>query len=232
MPMVRKFSYSGNAEYVENGAGLVDARGYSGSFNTEFESSDVFNVTFNHDFDFIRQPFTPSGSPAPIGVGGYAYNSMSAAYTFGAQRRVSGSLTFQGGQYYDGTIRSVTFGAGGGGFQSSRITLHTRLAVEPTVTYTEVRRPAGNFITRLARTRVDYGFSPLMFFSGLFQYSSADRAFSTNLRFRWEYAPGSELFLVYTDERDMTDDRFATPTTVRGLRNRALVVKVNRLFRY
>jgi hypothetical protein len=79
---------------------------------------------------------------------------------------------------------------------------------------------------------VDYGFSPLMFASGLVQYNSADRAFSTNLRFRWEYAPGSELFLVYTDERDVRDDRYATPTTVRGLKNRAIVVKISRLFRY
>jgi hypothetical protein len=104
--------------------------------------------------------------------------------------------------------------------------------VEPTFSITSVDRPAGSFTTRLARTRVDYGFSPLMFVSALLQYSSADRAFNTNLRYRWEYAPGSELFLVYTDERDLTDDRYATPTTVRGLRNRTFVVKVNRLFRY
>ena len=82
------------------------------------------------------------------------------------------------------------------------------------------------------RARVDYGFSPLMFVSALLQYNSADRAFSTNLRFRWEYAPGSEIFLVYTDERDTTSDRFVPPPTVRGLKNRAIVVKINRLFRY
>ena len=71
-----------------------------------------------------------------------------------------------------------------------------------------------------------------MFVSALVQYSSADRAVSTNLRFRWEYLPGSELFLVYTDERDRTDDRLMTPTTVRGLKNRAFVVKINRLLRF
>ena len=57
-------------------------------------------------------------------------------------------------------------------------------------------------------------------------------AFSTNLRYRWEYAPGSEIFVVYTDERDMTEDRFVTASTVRGIKNRAFVVKVNRLFRF
>jgi hypothetical protein len=84
----------------------------------------------------------------------------------------------------------------------------------------------------LWRTRIDYGFSPLMFASALLQYNSADRAVSTNLRFRWEYRPGSELFIVYTDERDTTPERNATPTTVRGLKNRAFVVKMNRLLRF
>jgi hypothetical protein len=71
-----------------------------------------------------------------------------------------------------------------------------------------------------------------MFVSALVQYNSADRAVSSNLRFRWEYAPGSEVFLVYTDERDATPDGLTTPTTVRGLKNRAFVVKVNRLLRF
>ena len=71
-----------------------------------------------------------------------------------------------------------------------------------------------------------------MFASALLQYTSSDRAFSSNLRFRWQYRPGSELFVVYTDERDLTDARLALPTQVLGLRNRAFVVKVNRLLRF
>jgi hypothetical protein len=113
----------------------------------------------------------------------------------------------------------------------SRVSFNRHLSVEPTYSISRVERPSGAFTTRLARTRVDYGFTPLMFASALVQYNSADRAVSTNVRYRWEYAPGSELFLVYTDERS-TDDPTAPPTIVRGLRNRAFVVKVNRLLRY
>jgi len=58
------------------------------------------------------------------------------------------------------------------------------------------------------------------------QFSSADNAFSSNLRFRWEYLPGSEIFFVYTDERDTTASGFPL------LRNRAFVVKINRLLRF
>jgi len=171
------------------------------------------------------------GSTSPIARGAYGFSDVSLSYAFGAQRRASGTVKVQAGEFYDGTIRSITIGPGST-MAPARIAVFKRLAVEPTFTVTRIERPSASFTTRLVRARVDYGFTPLMFASGLVQYNSADRAFSTNLRFRWEYAPGSELFLVYTDERDVRDDRYATPTTVRGLKNRAVVLKISRLFRY
>ena len=65
-----------------------------------------------------------------------------------------------------------------------------------------------------------------MFVSGLFQYSSGAETLSTNLRLRWEYSPGSELFIVYTDEHTTVGPR--SP----ALNNRALVIKFNRLLRF
>ena len=37
--------------------------------------------------------------------------------------------------------------------------------------------------------------TPLMFTSALVQYNSSRNAVSTNIRFRWEYQPGSERFI-------------------------------------
>ncbi|MGH7696261.1 MAG: hypothetical protein ACRENH_14855 [Gemmatimonadaceae bacterium] len=229
---VRKFTWNASAEYVENGAGQVDTRVLSGGFVTEFQTSDQISISATRNYEFIRAPFTPAGSPAEIPVGGYTFSDVSASYTFGAQRRASGAIIVQAGEYYDGTIRSVTIGGTGGGFSPSRVSFNKHLSVEPTFTISRIERAAegGSFTTRLARARVDYGFTPLMFASGLLQYNSADRAVSTNVRFRWEYAPGSELFLVYTDERSTGET--VAPPTVRGLRNRAFVLKVNRLLRY
>jgi hypothetical protein len=60
----------------------------------------------------------------------------------------------------------------------------------------------------------------------LVQFSSADQSVSANVRFRWEYRPGSEIFVVYTDERH-------TQLLRRGeLKNHAFVVKINRLFQF
>ena len=78
-------------------------------------------------------------------------------------------------------------------------------------------------------TRINYAFNPRMFFSELVQYNSARNSFSNNFRFRLEYSPWSEWFIVYTEERGTTPLR---PGRFTDLRNRRFVVKFNRLFRY
>ena len=225
---VRKFTYQGMFDYYVNGAGSLETRVEGGSFNTEFENSDQFAVAATREYELLQRPTPIAGVTWPAGR--YAFTSGQVSYTLGAQRRVSGTLSLQAGQFYGGTITSI-------GYTPSllipaRISVLKQFSIEPTIQVNRVESSSGNFTTKLYRTRLDYGFSPLMFASALLQWSSADRAFSSNLRYRWEYRPGSELFVVYTDERDTTSDLLARPGLVRGLKNRAFVVKINRLLRF
>jgi hypothetical protein len=45
------------------------------------------------------------------------------------------------------------------------------------------------------------------------------------VRLRWDYRPGSELFVVYNEQRDTRARDFP------GLATRAIILKVNRLLR-
>ncbi len=217
---VRKFSFQGDIEYFENGAGALETRVQSGRFNTEFENSDQFTLTVNRNFEALFLPFAvrPGVSIAP---GGYGFTDAQVSYQLGAQRRVSGTLSLQRGGFYDGTITVASYSGG-------RVSVSERFSLEPSVSVNQVDLPAGDFTTTLLRSRVDYGFSPRMFASALLQYNTSDKLFSSNVRFRWEYRPGSEIFLVWTDEHD-------TLRRVNGggsLRNRAFVAKVTRLLRF
>ena len=68
--------------------------------------------------------------------------------------------------------------------------------------------------------------TPLMFVSALLQYNSGSNSVAANVRLRWEYRPGSELFVVFNEQRD------TVTRTLPSLTNRALVFKINRLFRW
>ena len=108
----------------------------------------------------------------------------------------------------------------------TRVNVTPRFSLEPNHSINWVDLPGGSFTTRLVGSRVTYTMTPLMFASALLQYNSSNNRVSTNLRLRWEYRPGSELFVVYNEERDTVAPRFP------DLQNRALIVKINLLFRF
>jgi hypothetical protein len=215
---VRQFTFEGSLEYIEDGAGRLESRQQSGGFNIEFESSDQASIEGARYYDRLVEPFEVSRGVL-VPEGGYTFSNFTARYVLGQQRRASGTLAFQAGHYYDGDIRAVTV-------SGARVSITPQLSVEPGISVNHIDVPGGAFTTQVLRARTDFAFTPRMFASGLFQYGSSDRTFTSNVRFRWEYRPGSELFVVYTDERD---------TAALGggaLRNRAFVVKINRLWQF
>jgi hypothetical protein len=214
---VRKFTAEGTIDYFLNGNGSVETRTQTGRFNTEFESSDqvAFEVSDNYEALFV--PFNVGGGVV-IPRGGYNFTDATVSYTMGQQRRFTGTVALQAGEFYDGTITALTL-------SSARYAILKQFSLEPSLSLNRIELPYGQFSTELVRLRSDYAFSNRMFVSALVQYGTADNTFSSNIRYRWEYIPGSEFFLVWTDERD------TRPNSI-GLRNRAFVVKLTRLLRF
>src|SRR5262249_8992170 len=150
----------------------------------EKQNSDQFEIAANNSYELLVQPFAIARG-VTIKPGGYAFKDVIATFTGGAQRHISGAVALQVGNFYAGTIRSVSY-------TRTRINVNRELSLEPTIQINWIDLPEGSFTARLLRTRVDYSFSPRMFVSGLLQYNSSDTSFSSNLRLRWEYRPGSE----------------------------------------
>ena len=219
MKGVRRFIYQGSTEYIGDGAGeLVQLRESVGSFAIELLNSDKLTVSYVRDYEFIPRPFTiATGVIVP--VGGYDYQTGQVSYLFGAQHRPSGTLSFREGSLYGGARKTLELSGG-------RLDFPPHFAVEPSLSANWVSLPWGDFTSIVATARTIYTMTPRMFTSALIQYNSSIQTFSTNARFRWEYRPGSELFVVYSDGRDTLPKGFPE------LINRAFVVKINRLFRF
>ena len=221
---IRQLTFEGSFNYLENArAGFVESRDGGGRLQIELENSDRFSVNFTDNYENLTEDASISGATIPAGR--YEFQDAEVSYTFGPQRRISGSLSARRGTFYGGEIMSLGLGRG-------RIEVLPQLSVEPSVEFNWIDLPdqqafAGEFNQHVARTRVTYSLTPRTFLSGLVQFNFGSETVSGNFRFRWEWAPGSELFVVYTEERN-TDvlDRWS------GLSNRGLVVKVNRLLRF
>ena len=213
---IRKYVYDASLDYIENVAGRLESRERAAEFALEFQSSDRLSLNYTNSFEFVPRPF-PIGSVI-LSVGAYSFDTVRVGYSIGQQRPVAANLTAEYGTFYNG--HKTTFSAARG-----RVPITNQLSVEPTYSFNHVTLTEGEFITHLVGSRVTYSMTPLMFVSALLQYNSGIDTVSTNARFRWEYQPGSELFVVYNEERNTLTRSFPY------LNNRSFIVKINRLFR-
>jgi len=218
IPSVRKFSWDASVDYYETGAGRIESREQQLRFNAEMASSANYSASYTRSHEVLVEPFRiASGVFVP--VGDYDFSSFRASIQFPQQYLVSGTVAVERGSFYGGTLTSLNL------FQG-RAVVSNQFSLEPGVSMNWIDLPGEEQVRQtLLRSRADFAFTSRMFASALVQYNAIDKTLSSNLRYRWEYEPGSELFVVWTDERD-------TQPGGTGLRNRALIFKITRLLRY
>ena len=216
--LVRKYWWTASYDRIASAAGRLESRTIHADFETEYHSGDRLGISYDRRYEFLPAPFRIAPG-VTVPVGGYPFDNIRASYGFGQQRVVAGTVFVERGSFYSG--EKTTFGVSGG-----RVALSSLLSVSPSCSINQVTLPEGAFTNRLVAARVVFTATPLMFTSALIQYNSAANSLSANVRFRWEYQPGSEMFIVYNEERDPRLGGFP------ALLNRGLIVKINRLFRF
>ena len=216
-PRIRKHTFEVDLDHIVGGDGALESRRAAAAYQLELNNNDQWSVDYGHNYELLRQPFDVVPGRR-IAAGGYEFADLRTVYQFGPQRRVSGSATFATGAFYDGRNTEV-------GYRGS-IEISPRFNLEPGIAFNFIDLAAGAFTTRLVSTRSTFMFSPAMVVSGLVQCNSTNASLSSSVRYRWEYRPGSDLFVVYSDGRT-TFPRRGFPELV----NRTLVVKLTRLFR-
>ena len=119
--------------------------------------------------------------------------------------------------FYEGTRHDASY--------SGRVAFMPQFAIEPGISLSWVRLPYGDFDARLLTNRFTYSPTTHLFVSSVLQLNVDAKSRSSSVRLRWEYLPGSESFVVYSDGRDTS--RPGTP-----ILNRTLALKATRLLRF
>ena len=216
--VVRKYRYEASFDhFTSESTGVLETREAKLRFGIDFQNEDRWNVDYTRSFEFLAERFEISAG-VTIPPGGYDFQDVRTTYRLGPQHRLSGRLSFQTGGFFSGDRTEARY--------IGRLRVTTKFALEPSIAVNWIDLPEGSFTTKLARVRVIYTMSPRMFVEALTQYNSSLDALGTNIRFRWEYQPGSDLYIVYNEGRNAAFGRFPLLT------NRVLAVKFTRLFRF
>ncbi|OFW03031.1 MAG: hypothetical protein A3I61_05395 [Acidobacteria bacterium RIFCSPLOWO2_02_FULL_68_18] len=214
---IRKYSIEGSIDYITDPDGRLESRETQASSRIEFNNGGFWWSDYTRNYELIEKPFEIA-TGVVIAPGEYRFHGFQSTYYVPPQWPFTGRINGSSGSFYGGTRSEIGY--------DGRVEVTSQLAVEPRVSINWVDLPVGRFTTRLLGSRVTYAVSTRAALSALVQYNSSNSTLSSNVRFRWEYRPGSDLFVVYSDGHEIVRPRPAM------LQSRALVVKMTRLFRF
>ncbi len=200
-------------DYITSPTGLLETRTGTAGLGVEFDDGSTLSSEVLDRFERLDTPFRVSGG-ATVAEGSYAFREGKISYSSSQGRSLAGKVTLSGGDFFDGDRRSIGVGA------SWRASY--RLALELRADHNDIRLPAGNFTADLFGAKVRYSHSTKLFGSAFVQYNQALDQMVTNLRANLIHAPLSDLFLVYTERRDIGGD----------VQERQLAMKVTRMIAF
>ena len=201
--------------YTTDQAGRLVYRELHHMIRVTFENSASFTFVYNDDFERLDAPFSLQGISIPAGK--YNFYDMRIGFNSDPSRQVSYGITYRPQGFYGGDRRDLSLSLG------SRIT--SKFSAEVQYTRNDVDLPVGDFVTQLGSLRVDYTFSPTLSLRTLTQYNSSRSQWSTSVRFRYIYRPGSDLYIVYDEVRR---DINGIPVA-QEFRDRRLIIKATYL---
>lgn len=182
-----------SVEAINRGAnGVLDSRYITPSINFNFKAGGYAFVLASQSYERLDQGFRIA-STATIPAGEHTSSYFHAGFATSSRSKFSGSATTTLGQYYDGTQTVLTL--------SPRWNASEHLQVASDVFLTRLR-----FNERhekadpdIARLRVQYAHNSRVSLSSFVQYSRAGKAVAANMRMRWQFAEGQDLWVVYND---------------------------------
>jgi hypothetical protein len=212
---VRRVSAEAIGGYVSRLDGEIQDRNFGQFVEAEWESGEMLSLFNFRGFTRLDEGFDMSDR-VPVPPGDYTLrdNGMMAATS--QKRPVSLSAMLDDSRTYGGRVQMAETGC--------VIAPNAHVSMKTTYTFSRVRLPAGRFDSQVASIRLGWALSTRLSCQALIQYNSLDEQIILNARVHFIHHPGSDLFLVWNEER-------GSPSSVWTFGRRDAVMKFTYLVR-
>lgn len=215
IPHVLRINPHADVRYYSDLDWTLETRELSGGLGITFLDGGVLSLGYEDRFERLIEPTPIVGVEVP--AGDYSFNTGSLSYRSSGGRPVSGTLAASYGGFYDGDRTSLV------GSLQLRPSHH--LALDVGVQHNDLTLSGNSFTADLFTGRVRYAYSTRAFFMGFVQFNESTDEVVSYLRLNVLHAPLSDIFLVYSERRDVSDGVFGGSV----LLDRTVTVKVTRL---
>jgi len=197
IPGVREINPSVTMSYITNPEGELETRKANLTLKTTFNDSSIITLDYESDFEYLDETFDIRDDVI-LGLGDYGWNEYTLSYQSDQSRMFGFTGKYKTGGFWSGDRERYEVG----------LVFHPtyKFGAEIKAERNDVSLPEGDFTVDLVGTKLKYSFSNRMFLNALIQYDSDDEEVLSNVRFNFMYKPLSDLYLVYNERRDVTDN--------------------------
>jgi len=222
----------GSFNIFQNETFDLRSRFISLEWNTDFKTigSVEFQTRFNQeyllpdeDFNLLSEIFIP--------VNNYDFFESSLNYRSPNSRRIQTDLGLEFGSFYDGTRTQFSI--------EPRIvaSLHFEFGGSYSITkldYPEIDgRSNSNFTAHLAQLKGQYALNKKLSTSAFIQYSNVEELVGANIRFRYNFKEGRDIWIVVNEQIYTERDQFNRGLpNLPSLQSRSILIKYNHTFSF
>jgi len=211
---IRQLALFNDFFYITDQRGELESRWNYTGFYSQFQDGSWWFAILSTNYEWLTEDFEIHDG-VNILPGVYRFTNLISQYQSDMSKPLSGLLSLNAGDFYDGTLYGYGLGA--------NIKLGARLTLNLQYTHNDVKLSAGQFTTTIVSARILYTFSPKLFAKAFIQWNSDNNAVSGNFLVSFIHTPGSDLFLVYNEEVSTGAHQLRT-------NNRTLMLKFTYLF--
>ncbi len=207
--------------FLDNEDGSIQSAALEHEWDFELMSGGRLGVDVELEVEDLDEDLGLSET-AWIPIGRYSFFSARGRYEMPTGSLFRTEIRISGGEFYDGTSLSIE------AQPTWNLSRFLELGGEAQVTRLRFPDRGQSFDFLLARLRGQVAFNARTSVSAFVQYSSAADLITANVRFRWNFREGQDLWLVFNEVSNM--DRYRGLPVLPVTSSRALLVKYTHTF--
>jgi Domain of unknown function (DUF5916)/Carbohydrate family 9 binding domain-like len=200
---------------IRNLDGELETRWVRPGLNITFIDGGSLSLAWEDRFERLFEPTPIVGTT--VAAGDYSFGDASLEYTSNGARKLAGTVRFSRGDFYDGDKTSFSL--------STEFRPNPHFGIQGFLQHNDITLAAESIKADVFGGRLRYAASTRLFASAFVQYIEADEQLVSNIRFNYIHAPLSDIFLVFTERRQLHSDGDAVI-------ERLLTLKVTKLLAF
>ncbi len=197
LPKLQEINPYIDVSFIENvETGRLETRSVIPGVVASFEDGGTLSVSWEDSFERLLQTTRIAG--VDVAAGDYRFATTEARYTSSGARRVTGTLGVSRGDFYDGDRTSVNAQLG--------LRPNPHFSLEVFGQRNDLNLGGQSFNADAIGGRLKVAASTRLFASTFVQYVESTDELVANVRINYIHAPLSDIFLVFTERRDLGGD--------------------------